>query len=157
MAKKIVRKNAKTLTTQLYLFCKLRFSTLCMNPRKYALDIGTKKQVTEYLNKNPYILSYSDHQRFSSSYLIWNFKFLEHIWKARSSKTFELSLSVSPSGRQSVRPSVVITIASARKELRTSFIHWPVGIENGLYRSTGSCSSQTVIPGSWAHEKSNSH
>ena len=40
--------------------------------------------------------------------LIWDPSFLGDIWSARNSKTFEISLSV----RQSVRPSVVITIAS---------------------------------------------
>ena len=56
-------------------------------------------------------------------------------------------------------PSVVITIASERKELQTLQIisHRPVGIENGLYRSVGSGTShinQTGIPESWAHGKS---
>ena len=41
---------------------------------------------------------------------IWDPRFLGDIWSVRNSKAFELCLSV--------RPSVVITIASERKELR---------------------------------------
>ena len=83
--------------------------------------------------------------------LIWNPRFLGDIWSARNSKTFELFLSV--------RPSVRSNHDCVRTQ-RACISHRPVGIENGLYRPTGSGNShinQTCIPGSWAYGKSDTH
>ena len=77
-----------------------------------------------------------------------------------SLETFELCLSV----RQSVLPSVVITIASERKELRTSNIANRLPLAIGRLkmgyigtRSGTSHLNQTGIPGSWAHGKFDSY
>ena len=84
--------------------------------------------------------------------LIWDPRFLGNIWSARNSKTFEVYLSV--------RPSVVITIASERKELPTlNFANrigkWAITVHRIWYLWYHI--NQTGIPGSWAHRKSDSH
>ena len=101
------------------------------------------------------------HTRGAHRNIIWEPRFLGDIWSPRYSKTFELCISVRPS----VRPSVVITIASERKELRTSNLVNRLLLAIGRYwkwdiSAAGSGSShinQKGIPGSWPHGKSDSH
>ena len=78
----------------------------------------------------------------------------------RNSKTFEHCLSFRPSvcGKH----DCVRTQRATDLKICTyaSITHTLVGIENGIYRSTGSGTShinQAGIPGSWAHGKSDLH
>ena len=75
--------------------------------------------------------------------MIWDPMFLRDIWSAQNSKTFELCLSVRPS----VRPSVVNTIASERKEPQAwKFAHRLLLPIRWLVLKMGYIGPQNLVP-----------